>query len=44
MLFYVLKVEKRSLSYVGLKPLRVRDVFEGLGLGVCMFIVQQILI
>lgn len=41
-LFYVLKVEKLPLSYVGLKPLRVRDIFEGLGLGVCMFIVQQI--
>ncbi len=42
LLFYVLKVEKQSLSFVGLKPLRVRHIFEGLGLGVCMFIVQQI--
>lgn len=42
LLFYVCRVEKQTLSSVGLKPIRKRHVFEGLGLGICMFIVQQI--
>lgn len=42
LLLYVLKAEKRPLSFVGLKPVRARHVFEGMGLGICMFIVQQI--
>lgn len=42
LIFYVLKVEKRPLSYLGLKPVRMRHILDGLGLGICMFIVQQI--
>lgn len=42
LLYYVLRVEKRPLSSLGLKPVCARHVFEGLGLGICMFIVQQI--
>lgn len=42
LLFYVRKLEKQPLSSVGLKPIRARHVLEGLGLGICMFIVQQI--
>ncbi len=42
LLIYVLKVEKQPLSLVGLKPIRAMHVLEGLGLGIGMFIVQQI--
>lgn len=42
LLLYVLRVEKQPLSAVGLKPVCARQVFEGMGLGICMFIVQQI--
>ena len=42
LLFYVLKVERKPLSSVGLKPVCARQVLEGLGLGILMFIVQQI--
>lgn len=42
LLIYVLKVEKQPLSLVGLKPIRAKHVLEGLGLGIGMFIVQQI--
>lgn len=42
LLLYVLRVEKQPLSSVGLKPVCARQVFEGMGLGICMFIVQQI--
>lgn len=42
LLFYVLKVEKQSLSYLGLKFVCARHIWEGIGLGICMFIVQQI--
>lgn len=42
LLFYVRKAEKKPLSFVGLKPVRARQVLEGMGLGICMFIVQQI--
>ncbi len=42
LLIYVLKVEKQPISSVGLKPIRAKHVLEGLGLGVGMFIVQQI--
>ena len=38
LLFYVLKVEKQSLSYLGLKFVCARHIWEGIGL----FIVQQI--
>lgn len=40
--FYVLKVEERPLSYVGLQTVCARQILEGLGLGIVMFIVQQI--
>lgn len=40
--FYVLKVEKQPLSYLGLKQVWARQVLEGLGLGIVMFIFQQI--
>lgn len=42
LLFYVLKIEKQPLSSVGLVRVSAGQVREGIGLGIGMFIVQQI--
>lgn len=42
LIFYILKVEKKPLSSVGLKRICSKNIFEGLGLGIVMFIAQQI--
>jgi len=39
---YVVKVEKKPISYIGLKEPALSDIPNGLLLGVCMFAVQQI--
>ena len=39
---YILKAEKKPLSSFGLKRMKPRNILEGLGLGILMFIVQQI--
>ena len=42
LILYILKVEKEPLSSIGLKRICFKNIFEGLGLGVVMFIAQQI--
>lgn len=42
LILYILKVEKKPLSSIGLKRICFKNIFEGLGLGIVMFIVQQI--
>lgn len=42
LIFYILKVEKKPLSSIGLKRICLKNIFEGLGLGLVMFIAQQI--
>lgn len=42
LIFYMLKVEKKPLSIIGLKWISLKNIFEGLGLGIVMFIAQQI--
>lgn len=42
LILYVLKSEKRPLSSIGLKRICSKPIFEGLGLGMVMFIAQQI--
>ncbi len=39
---YVVKIEKKPISYIGLKEPALSDIPKGLLLGVCMFAVQQI--
>jgi len=39
---YVVKIEKKPISYIGLKQLALSDIPKGLLLGICMFAVQQI--
>lgn len=39
---YVVKIEKKPISYIGLKKPALSDIPKGLLLGVCMFAVQQI--
>lgn len=41
-ILYITKVEKRPISYIGLKAPILTDILKGLILGFCMFIVQQI--
>lgn len=42
LILYVLKAEKKPLSSIGLKRIYFKHIFEGLGLGIVMFIAQQI--
>lgn len=39
---YVVKIEKKPISYIGLKEPALSDIPKGLLLGVCMFAAQQI--
>jgi len=39
---YVVKIEKKPISYIGFKAPALSDIPKGLLLGVCMFAVQQI--
>lgn len=39
---YVMKVEKKPLSQIGIKKISVFDIPKALLLGLCMFVVQQI--
>lgn len=39
---YVVKIERKPLSYIGLKKPEFWDLPKGLALGLCMFTVQQI--
>lgn len=41
-LFYVVKIEKRPLSSIGLKGITFREIVFGILIGILMFIVQQI--
>lgn len=42
LILYILKGEKKPLSSFGLKRMKPQNILEGLGLGIVMFIVQQI--
>ncbi len=42
LVLYILKVERKPLSFIGLKRICFKNIFEGLGLGIVMFIAQQI--
>ena len=42
LILYILKIEKKPLSCIGIKRVRLIDILGGLGLGLVMFIAQQI--
>lgn len=42
LVLYVLKAERKSLSFIGSMRFSFKNIFDGLGLGIVMFIAQQI--